>query len=113
MIEWIRTKIRGKSYAEIAGNIMNRINTPIILVWIGDMIWEHYAAIDAKELCLLQVMKNTDALETAEEVCKRWLGMQDFGIPDPIIWAVWGFWLLMIVIHYQFKNKPYPLGPGK
>lgn len=113
MIEWLRTKVQGRSYSEIARYISGKIDTPIIVVWILDMIWEHYAEIDAKEICLVQTMKNTEALEMAEKICERWLSMQDFGIWDPLLFAVWGFWLFLIVIYYHNRNKPYPLGPAK
>jgi hypothetical protein len=111
MIEWLRTKVAGRSYSEIAQSISGAIDIPLVIVWLLDMTWEHFAAADAKEMCLVQVMKNTELIETAEKTCERWLGMQDFGIPDPIILATWGFWVLLVAVYYHNRNKPYPWGP--
>ncbi len=113
MIEWIRSKVQGRSYSEIAKYLAGKIDMPIIVAWIADIAWESYAGREAMEMCLVQAMKNTKQLEMAEKICERWLGMQDFGIPDPIIWAVWGFWLFLIIVYYHNRNKPYPLGPAK
>lgn len=113
MIEWIRTKVQGRSYSEIAQAIAGKIDMPILVAWIGDIMWESYRSNVLREECMRQITDKSLSIEEATEICDRWLEMQDLGIPDPILFAVWGFWLFLIVIYYHNRHKPYPLGPKK
>ena len=113
MIEWLRAKVRGRSYSEIAQSIAGKIDTPILVAWIADIAWESYRSDVLRKACMKEIMEKRVAIEEATEVCDRWINMQDFGIPDPLIIAVWSFWLFLIIIYYHNRNKPYPLGPAK
>jgi hypothetical protein len=113
MIEWLRTKVAGRSYSEIAQAIAGKIDMPILIGWIADTIWESYRSNDLREACMKEIMEKRVAIEEATEGCDRLIDMQDFGIPDPLIIAVWSFWLFLIIIYYHNRNKPYPLGPRK
>ncbi len=115
MINWLRTKVQGLSYSEIAQYIMNQLNVPLIVAWILDAIYSSYAEGDARESCMAEQAKLIKNPQTAEieDLCNKWAAMQDFLIPDPILWTAWVVWVLMVVIHYQCRKKPYPLGPNK
>ena len=113
MIEWIRAKVRGRSYSEIAQSIAGKIDMPILVAWIADFAWESYRSNVLLEECMRKITDKKLSLEEATEICNRWIDMQDFGIPDPLLIAVWSFWLFLIIIYYHYRHKPYPLGPAK